>query len=300
MNFEIFSSILKQGQIRLNEPMARHTTFGIGGPADCFLMPESREEMCRVCELIHAEGLPVFIIGGGANLLVRDGGIRGVVISTARMQSFRREGDSIVADAGVPTARAAQFALNEGLAGMEFASGIPGTLGGAAFMNAGAFGGEMAKIVSVAVTCGADGTIHRYDRSDMDYAYRHSPFMDHPQEVLLELTLSLVPGDREAIRRRMEDINRQRHEKQPVDARSAGSTFKRPNGYIAAALIDQLGLKGLSLGGAAVSDKHAGFLINKGGATCADMLALIEDIQVRVKARFGVDLEPEVQIVGED
>lgn len=300
MNVEKFSSILKGEQIRLHEPMARHTTFGIGGPADCFLMPASQEEMRRVCEAIYEEGLPCFIIGGGANVLVRDGGIRGVVVSTGHMRSFRREGNAIVADAGVPTARAARFALEEGLAGMEFASGIPGTLGGAAFMNAGAFGGEMAKIVSAAVTCGADGAIHRYGREEIHYAYRHSPFMDHPREVLLELTLSLIPGEKEDIERRMGEINRQRQEHQPIDARSAGSTFKRPEGYIAAALIDELGLKGFSVGGAAVSDKHAGFLINKGEATCADMLALIREVQERVWARFGVELEPEVQIIGED
>lgn len=167
MNFEKFSSILKKEQIRLHEPMARHTTFGIGGPADCFLMPADREELRRVCAVIREEEMPFFIVGGGANLLVRDGGIRGAVICTGRLQQIRQEGRYIVADAGVSTARTARFAMERGLSGMEFAGGIPGTIGGAAFMNAGAYGGEMSRIVASAVTCGADGVIHRYDREQI-------------------------------------------------------------------------------------------------------------------------------------
>lgn len=300
MNFERFSSILKKEQIRLREPMARHTTFGIGGPADCFLLPADREELRQVCEVIREESLPFFIVGGGANLLVRDGGIRGVVICTGRMQGLRQEGCRIVAAAGVSTAKAARFAMEHGLSGMEFAGGIPGTVGGAAFMNAGAYGGEMSRIVASAVTCGADGTFRTYDREQIDYAYRHSRFMEPPQEVVTELTLELTPGDPEEIRRRMEDFNARRHEKQPLEARSAGSTFKRPKGHFAGAMIEELGLKGFSVGDAAVSSKHAGFLINKGKATCADMLALIGEIQRRVRERYGVELEPEVQIIGED
>lgn len=299
MNFEKFSSILKKEQIRLHEPMARHTTFGIGGPADCFLMPADREELRRVCAVIREEEMPFFIVGGGANLLVRDGGIRGAVICTGRLQQIRQEGRYIVADAGVSTARTARFAMERGLSGMEFAGGIPGTIGGAAFMNAGAYGGEMSRIVASAVTCGADGVIHRYDRDQIGYAYRHSLFMDRPQEILLELTLELTPGDPETIRSEMDEYNRRRHEKQPLEARSAGSTFKRPEGHFVGAMIEELGLKGYSVGDAAVSSKHAGFLINKGRATCAEMLTLIHEIQARVKERYGVDLEPEVQIIGE-
>lgn len=300
MNFDRFSSILKKEQIRLHEPMARHTTFGIGGPADCFLLPADKEELRRVCAAAREAGVPFFIVGGGANLLVRDGGIRGAVICTGRLQSLRREGTRLIADAGVSTARAARFAIEEGLSGMEFAGGIPGTLGGAAFMNAGAYGGDMAHIVDSAVTCGADGELHRYGREEIGYAYRHSLFMDRPQEVLLELTLSLTAGDPADIRVRMDEYSRRRREKQPLEARSAGSTFKRPEGHFAGAMIESLGLKGFSVGDAAVSSKHAGFLINKGRATCADMLALIREIQSQVKARYGVDLEPEVQIIGEE
>lgn len=297
-NFDSFLQVLKKEQIRLAEPMSRHTTFGIGGPADCFLTPGTEEEMRAVFHIIHEEGLPFFVLGGGANLLVRDKGIRGVVIFTGRLQSIRREGNAVIAGSGVSTARAARFALDEGLSGMEFASGIPGSVGGAAFMNAGAYGGEMSKIVVSATTCDGEGLFHTYNKEEIGYAYRHSLFMDQP-ETILSITFALTPGDPEEIRRRMEDFNARRHEKQPLEARSAGSTFKRPAGHFVGAMIEELGMKGFSMGEAAVSDKHAGFLINKGGASCADMLALIHEVQRRVKERFGVDLEPEVQIIGE-
>ncbi len=297
-NFDSFLHVLKKEQIRLAEPMSRHTTFGIGGPADCFLTPGTEEEMRAVFHIIHEEGLPFFVLGGGANLLVRDKGIRGVVIFTGRLQSIRREGNAVIAGSGVSTARAARFALDEGLSGMEFASGIPGTVGGAAFMNAGAYGGEMSKIVVSATTCDEAGIFHTYNKEEIGYAYRHSLFMDDPQTIL-SITFSLTPGDRGDIQRRMDDFNARRHEKQPLEARSAGSTFKRPTGHFVGAMIEELGLKGFSMGDAAVSDKHAGFLINKGGASCEDMLALIHEVQKRVKERFGVDLEPEVQIIGE-
>lgn len=297
-HFDRFSEILKESQIRFGEPMSRHTTFGIGGPADCFLTPATELEMQAVLRVIEEERLPFFVLGGGANLLVRDKGIRGVVISTSRLQSLRREGNHVIAGSGVPTVHAARFAQEEGLSGMEFASGIPGTVGGAAFMNAGAYGGEMSKIIVSAVTCDDMGNFHTYNKGDIAYEYRHSLFMDDPQAIL-SITYELVPDDKQAIKARMDEFNRRRQEKQPLDARSAGSTFKRPEGHFVGAMIEELGLKGFSMGEAAVSEKHAGFLINKGGASCADMLMLIREVQRQVKARFGVDLEPEVQIIGE-
>lgn len=300
MNFDRFRDILKKEQIRLHEPMARHTTFGIGGPADCFLVPSSREELLRVCAVIREENMPFFILGGGANLLVRDKGIRGAVIFMGRLQHVRQEGCRVIAEAGAATARVARFAMEHGLSGMEFAGGIPGTIGGAAFMNAGAFGGDMSKIVESAVTCDAEGRVRTYRAGEMGYAYRHSFFMEHPGEILVELRLSLEPDDPKVIQKKMTEINESRHARQPVSSRSAGSTFKRPEGHFAGAMIEELGLKGYAVGDAAVSDVHAGFLINKGRATCADMLALIRDIQEKVRARYGVDLEPEVQIIGEE
>lgn len=297
-HFDRFSEILKESQIRFGEPMSRHTTFGIGGPADCFLTPETESEMQAVMRVIQEERLPFFVLGGGANLLVRDKGIRGVVISTSRLQGLRRDGNHVIAGSGVSTVRAARFAQEEGLSGMEFASGIPGTVGGAAFMNAGAYGGEMSKIIVSALTCDDMGNFHTYSKEDIAYEYRHSLFMDDPQAIL-SITYELVPDDKQEIKARMDEFNRRRHEKQPLDARSAGSTFKRPEGHFVGAMIEELGLKGFSMGEAAVSEKHAGFLINKGGASCEDMLMLIREVQRQVKARFGVDLEPEVQIIGE-
>ena len=287
MNFDRFRDILKKEQIRLHEPMARHTTFGIGGPADCFLVPSSREELLRVCAVIREENMPFFILGGGANLLVRDKGIRGAVIFMGRLQHVRQEGCRVIAEAGAATARVARFAMEHGLSGMEFAGGIPGTIGGAA-------------IVESAVTCDAEGRVRTYRAGEMGYAYRHSFFMEHPGEILVELRLSLEPDDPEVIQKKMTEINESRHARQPVSSRSAGSTFKRPEGHFAGAMIEELGLKGYAVGDAAVSDVHAGFLINKGRATCADMLTLIRDIQEKVRARYGVDLEPEVQIIGEE
>lgn len=297
-HFDRFSEILKESQIRFGEPMSRHTTFGIGGPADCFLTPATESEMQAVMRVIQEERLPFFVLGGGANLLVRDKGIRGVVISTSRLQGLRRDGNHVIAGSGVSTVRAARFAQEEGLSGMEFASGIPGTVGGAAFMNAGAYGGEMSKVIVSALTCDDMGNFHTYSKEDIAYEYRHSLFMDDPQAIL-SITYELVPDDKQEIKARMDEFNRRRHEKQPLDARSAGSTFKRPEGHFVGAMIEELGLKGFSMGEAAVSEKHAGFLINKGGASCADMLMLIREVQRQVKARFGVDLEPEVQIIGE-
>lgn len=298
MNFEPFYHILKKEQIRLQEPMSRHTTFGIGGPADCFLMPSSAEELRQVCRLVRELSLPFFIVGGGANLLVRDKGIRGAVIFTGRMQALRAEGERLVAASGVSTARAARLAMENGLSGMEFAAGIPGTIGGAAFMNAGAYGGEMAQIVEAVVTCDAEGQAHRYDRAALRYRYRHSRFMESP-EVITEVVLHLTQGDPAEILARMNDYNRRRHEKQPLESRSAGSTFKRPEGHFVGAMLEESGLKGYAVGDAAVSMKHAGFLINQGRASCEEMLALIGEIQAKVKERYGVNLEPEVQIVGE-
>ena len=298
MNFEPFYHILKESQIRLNEPMSRHTTFGIGGPADIFLMPSSVEELQQVCRLVREMALPFFIVGGGANLLVRDKGIRGAVIFTGRMQSLQAEGCHLRAASGVSTARAARLAMESGLSGMEFAAGIPGTIGGAAFMNAGAYGGEMGKIVSAVTTCDSEGSMHRYSREELTYRYRHSRFMDSP-EIITEVELLLTPGDPDQILEKMNDYNGRRHEKQPLESRSAGSTFKRPEGHFVGAMLEEAGLKGYAVGDAEVSRKHAGFLINRGRATCADMLALISDIQEKVKERYGVTLEPEVQIVGE-
>lgn len=294
-----FSSVLSDRQILESEPMSRHTTFGIGGPADCFLLPRSKKELCDICRISSEEGYPLFIIGGGANLLVRDRGIRGVVLSTELMNQLVCDGQSIITDSGNPTGKVARFALACGLAGMEFASGIPGSVGGAAYMNAGAYGGEMSKIVASATTCDPKGQIRIYNQDEIGYAYRHSLFMQ-THEIIISLALHLYPDSQEEIRKRMEDLQNRRRSKQPLEYRSAGSTFKRPPGHFVGAMIEELGLKGFSVGDAQVSEKHAGFLINRGHATCRDMISLMQEVQQRVRDKYGVSIEPEVQIVGEE
>lgn len=299
MYLALFSSILRMNQIKLNEPMSRHTTFGIGGPADCFVVPETAGELQRVVETVTAAGVPFFILGGGANLLVRDKGVRGVVIYTGRLQSIRCEGNRLHVSAGVSTAKAARAAMEYGLSGMEFASGIPGSMGGAVYMNAGAYNGEMAEIVLSVLSCNREGKMTVHDRSELNYAYRHSLFMENG-EIIVEATVELAPGNMQEIASMMEDFNERRRTKQPLDKKSAGSTFKRPTGHFVGKMIEELGLKGFSVGDAKISTKHAGFLINDGHASCSDMLLLIETVKRRVFERYGVELTTEVQIVGEE
>lgn len=212
----IFSGILRENQIKTNEPMKRHTTFGIGGPADCFLMPETTEEVCLITKLAHKHAVPLFVLGGGANLLVRDKGIRGAVVFTGRLHRMERKENLLTVASGVPTAAAARKALEYGLSGMEFASGIPGSIGGAAYMNAGAYGGEMAKIIVSATTCDAKGDIIVHSIKDMGYGYRQSPFMQNG-EVILDITLSLKPGNQKDIEALMKDLNQRRATKQPLE-----------------------------------------------------------------------------------
>ena len=295
----VFSFFLKENQIRLNEPMNRHTTFGIGGPADCFVLPETIEELQMIIKETHKAGLPLFILGGGANLLVRDKGIRGVVACTGRLQKIEREGNLLRVTSGVPTMRVAKAALQYGLSGMEFAGGIPGSIGGAAFMNAGAYSGEMSRVVLSAEAFTAEGDMIIHDKEEINYSYRNSLFMEN-KEIIAQITLRLMPGNKQDIKALMDDFNERRRSKQPLDKKSAGSTFKRPEGHFVGERIEALQMKGFSVGDAQVSTKHAGFLINNGNASCNDMLLLIHEVQRRVKERYGVDLKTEVQVVGED
>ena len=294
-----FLNVLRENQIKVNEPMNRHTTFGIGGVADCFLMPETSEELCIITRLAYKNHFPLFILGGGANLLVRDKGIRGIVVFTGHLHQMERKGNLLKVSSGVSTAQVARAALSYGLSGMEFASGIPGSIGGAAYMNAGAYGGEMAKIIVSATTCDERGDLISHSIKDLGYGYRQSPFMQN-KEVIVDITLKLKEGNQKDIESLMNELNQRRRDKQPLDKRSAGSTFKRPAGHFVGQMIEELGLKGFSVGDAQVSEKHAGFLINNGHATCEDMLQLIHEVQRRVKEAYGVDLHPEVQIVGEE
>ena len=281
--------------------MAQYTTLRIGGPADVLVNVVSADEIAVALHAAKNAGAPVTIIGNGSNLLVRDGGIRGLVLRVAGgMNAIRREGDRLIVEAGASLASVAAFARDEGLCGLAELGGIPGTVGGGVLMNAGAYGAELSQVVAqVEGIRLADGRRVSYPADRLNFSYRHSALMD-TDVVVTQATLSLAPGDPEAIRARMEACARARREKQPLNLPSAGSTFKRPEGHFAAKLIDDCGLRGLTVGGAQVSEKHAGFVVNVGGATARDMLELMRQIEQRVFEQTGVQLEPEVRILGAD
>ena len=277
-------------------PLQRHTSFRIGGPARRMAFPDSREQLVILLGLAQECGVKPFILGKGTNLLVADEGLDTLVIKTEQMSAIRQLDDvTLEADAGVSLNRLAVFAQQLGLAGLEFAHGIPGRLGGAVCMNAGAYGGEMKQVV-VEVAALFDDGVHYLTGEEAQFAYRHSLFSD-VDAVVLGAKMRLVKDDSAQIRQRMDDLIARRKQTQPLEYPSAGSTFKRPVGNFAGTLIEKTGLKGLTVGGAQGSEKHAGFLINIGGATCADVLELIEQVQKRVYEPHGVQLEPEVKIV---
>lgn len=280
-------------------PMSRHTSFRIGGPARRMTFPESREQLVILLGLAEECGIRPFLLGRGTNLLVSDRGLDTLVIKTAeRMTSIRRLDDvTLEADAGVLLSRLAVYAQQAGLAGLEFAHGIPGSLGGAVCMNAGAYGGEMKQVLRSAAVLFPEEGIRTLSCEELNLSYRHSLLTEHPEAVVLYAEFELTPGDPEAIRAAMRELMAKRKASQPLEWPSAGSTFKRPEGHFAGTLIDHCGLKGLTVGGAQVSEKHAGFLINRGGATFADMAELIRQVQQRVLEETGVTLEPEVKIV---
>lgn len=286
-------------QYLCNEPMRSHTTFKVGGCADVMFFPETDAQVIQAIEAANAENVPVMVIGNGSNLIVRDNGIRGMVIVLGeRYSTLSLEAGSVItAQAGVSLAKLASFAHDNSLSGLEFASGIPGTLGGGAAMNAGAYGGQLSDVLLDARVY-LNGRIVTLTRDEMQMGYRTTlPLREGG--IVLSVRFKMVPGDKDAIGACMKELNARRREKQPLNFPSAGSTFKRPEGYFAGALIEQAGLKGLSVGGAQVSEKHAGFIINTGNATACDILALIKKVQDAVLARFGVQLETEVRIVGE-
>ena len=291
--------ILTKDRIRQNEPMKNHTTFRVGGPADIFLTP-SAEELPAVLSVCREEQMPVTVIGNGSNLLVGDQGIRGVVICIGSgMRGIRVDGEKIFLEAGVTLAAVAQQAAKAGLTGLEFASGIPGTFGGAVVMNAGAYGGEMKDVIVSVRVISEDGEILTLSKEELDLSYRHSVIPERGYLVIDGELLLTREKDPDQITERMEELKKKRIEKQPLEYPSAGSTFKRPEGYFAGKLIMDAGLRGFSVGGAAVSEKHCGFVINKGNATAADICALMDEVTRIVKEKYAVTLEPEVKKVGE-
>ena len=288
-----------QRPLLLAEPMTKHTSFHIGGPAELMAQPRSEAELQSLLLKAAEAAVPVTLVGNGSNLLVRDKGIRGLVIKLGSMlRDIKVSGNVLTFGSGVSLAQASKKAAELGLSGMEFAVGIPGSIGGAVYMNAGAYDGEMSKVVKSVRVMDAAGEVSELSAGELDFGYRHSA-LQGSGKIVTSVTVELAAGDKQAIAEKMADFSNRRITKQPLELPSAGSMFKRPPGYFAGTLIDQTGLKGYTVGGAQVSTKHAGFVVNIGGATAADVLQLISDVQAKVFAAHGVHLEPEVLVLGE-
>ena len=292
-------TITKQENVMKDEPMKKHTTFRIGGPADYFVTPESKEEIQAIVELKKKEEIPYSVIGNGSNLLVGDKGYRGVILQIfKKMNQIRVEENKIYAGAGALLSKIAATALSESLTGFEFAAGIPGTLGGAVRMNAGAYGGEMKQVLESVEVMTADGEFLTIPVEEMGLAYRTS-VVEQKNYIVLEAVISLEKGNPEKIKEVMDDLKEKRVTKQPLEYASAGSTFKRPEGYFAGKLIEDAGLRGFRVGDAQVSEKHCGFVINRGNASAAEVMELMRQVEDKVEENSGVRLEAEVRRIGE-
>lgn len=291
--------ILSEGDLKTNEKMSAHTSFRVGGEADAFITPRNNDQIVECIKVLRNEKEKYFIMGNGTNLLVSDEGYRGCVIQLYKNYSeVSVFGNNITAKAGAPLIRICNEAAKHSLSGLEFACGIPGTLGGAVTMNAGAYGAEMVKVVRIVRVLDLKYMMKsEYAASEMNFSYRHSLVKEEPL-IVLEVEMELMKGDEEVIRRRMDELKEQRAARQPVDIPSAGSTFKRPDGHYAGKLIEDAGLKGKRLGGAQISEKHAGFIVNANNASAKDILKLMIDTQRTVFERFHVKLEPEICFLG--
>lgn len=297
--YEFIKAYVPREDILLNEPMSKHTTFRVGGEASCFIRISDAGQLAALIPYLKKVEIPYFILGNGSNLLVGDKGYEGVILQIgSKMNRIQMEDTRIKVGAGVLLSQIARCAQENGLTGLEFASGIPGTIGGAVVMNAGAYGGEMKQVVELVKVMDGDGEILELDGDAMEFGYRTSAIKNRPF-VVLEAVLNLRHGDREEILERMEDLARQRKEKQPLEYASAGSTFKRPEGYFAGKLIMDAGLRGYSIGGARVSEKHCGFVVNTGRASAADIAEVIREVQEKVKDKFEVSLETEIIFLGD-
>ncbi|MCI8615782.1 MAG: UDP-N-acetylmuramate dehydrogenase [Lachnospiraceae bacterium] len=297
--YEFIKAYVREEDIVLEEPMCKHTTFRVGGRAQALVQISSIRQLEKLIPYFKMTGVPYFILGNGSNLLVGDKGYKGIVLQIGnKMSTVTREGACIRAGAGLPMIQAARYAQENGLSGLEFASGIPGTLGGGVVMNAGAYGGEMKQVVKEVTVLSDQGEILTLDNASMEFGYRTSVIKNRPF-VVIGTVLALTPGGKDEILKRMEELAEKRREKQPLAYASAGSTFKRPEGYFAGKLIMDAGLKGYRVGGAMVSEKHCGFVINTGNATAADVARVIWEVQEKVKDKFGVTLEREVIFLGD-
>jgi len=294
---EALKEIVPADRILFQEPMKLHTTFRIGGPADCLIYLENEEQLCKMQKYLRLVDVPYTVIGNGSNLLVSDNGYSGIVLVIGKcMSRITVTGGCLEAEAGALMSQVAKTAKEYGLTGMEFAAGIPGTIGGGVVMNAGAYGGEMSQVVATVTVVNRNGEIMELDNSTMEFGYRTSVIQNQPF-VVTKVTFRLQPGEPEKIAAKMEDLAKRRREKQPLEYPSAGSTFKRPEGHFAGQLIMEAGLRGYSVGGAKVSEKHCGFVVNTGNATAEDVKDVIWEVQRRVKERFHVDLEPEIKFL---
>ena len=298
--YDKLNNVIAKDSILIDEPMSRHTTFRVGGPADFFVTPKAKEEVRDVIRICKEAGMPYYIIGNGSNLLVSDAGYRGVIVQIYKeMNEVKVEGDLVKAQAGALLSGIAAKALGAELSGFEFASGIPGTIGGACVMNAGAYGGEMKDVLEFVTVLTGEGKIIELGRNELELGYRTSVIAKKGY-IVLGAVLKLERGDGENIKTYMDELKEKRVTKQPLEYPSAGSTFKRPEGYFAGKLIEDAGLRGFQVGGAQVSEKHCGFVINRDHATAADIMELMRQVQIRVKENSGVDLEPEVKRLGDE
>ncbi|MFA7148712.1 MAG: UDP-N-acetylmuramate dehydrogenase [Syntrophomonadaceae bacterium] len=291
---------LPADRLLFNEEMRNHTTFKIGGPVDIMVLPQDEEDVATVVSFCRQRDIPLFIFGVGSNLLVRDRGIRGVAMKLGEnLDEVEVSGEEIYAQAGVKLSALSRIAAFHSLSGLEFAEGIPGSLGGALVMNAGAYDGEMQDVVIAVRAISPDGSIKTFNNKEVRFGYRQSIFQSNGY-IIISATLKLVTGKRKEIEKQMLEFARRREEKQPLDKPSAGSTFRRPPGFYVGPMLEELGFKGYQIGDAQVSSKHAGFIVNNGNATARDVLDLIAYIQQKAQERFGVDLQPEIRVVGED
>ncbi|WP_349405077.1 UDP-N-acetylmuramate dehydrogenase [Clostridium perfringens] len=297
--YKLLGEFYNEEDITVDSPMSEHIYFRVGGPADILVTPVNEEQVVNTLKLCREYNVPYFILGNGSNILVKDGGISGVVIKFNKLNKITTEGNCVTAQSGALLKDVSKAALENNLRGFEFACGIPGSIGGAVFMNAGAYDGEMAHVIKSARVIDENCNIKNLTKEELELGYRSSIVMKKGY-VVIETTVELESGEYASIKDKIDDLTNRRESKQPLEYPSAGSTFKRPEGYFAGKLIQDSGLKGFSIGGAAVSEKHSGFVINKGGATAKDVLDVIAHVQKTVKENFDVELHTEVRIIGRD
>ncbi|EJT6665198.1 UDP-N-acetylmuramate dehydrogenase [Clostridium perfringens] len=297
--YKLLGEFYNEEDITVDSPMSEHIYFRVGGPADILVTPVNEEQVVNTLKLCREYNVPYFILGNGSNILVKDGGISGVVIKFNKLNKITTEGNCVIAQSGALLKDVSKAALENNLRGFEFACGIPGSIGGAVFMNAGAYDGEMAHVIKSARVIDENCNIKNLTKEELELGYRSSIVMKKGY-VVIEATVELESGEYASIKDKIDDLTNKRESKQPLEYPSAGSTFKRPEGYFAGKLIQDSGLKGFSIGGAAVSEKHSGFVINKGGATAKDVLDVIAHVQKTVKENFDVELHTEVRIIGRD